>query len=426
MTRYNILKKMRQHKIPLFIIFLLSFCSFSVEASFSNYNSILIGDRAAGMGGAYTALTGDPAGSSYYNPAALSRSYGSALSAAINVYSKYDTRFGNTDENFAEAPLRINRGKITPIPASSGSFYNYGNFAVGISILFPDFDQYAGNIIGSNGDNSFLNLRDESLWVGGTLAVNSSPTSSVGLSMYYTSRSYTRSLSDKSEESSITTIITEDKTFTHNSIVYILGYYAQLNRNWSLGFAHRFPSLPISGEGSYIRNQLQTSGTPDSIKKENLLSQTQIPPKTTFGIAYEEIKNVAYSFDISFYGAESYADLSDPVAADHIRHKDTWNFNFGYETYIKPWVALRAGVYTNYSSHPDISPTTTVRVGDHINMWGFSTNFALFTSEKTTITLGGFYTGGKGYSVQQVGKTLSRVKKSVQVFSFLVGTSFYF
>src|SRR5262245_15605639 len=107
------------------VCLLLALGASTASADYRNYNSILHGEEAAGLGGAYTAFVGDPAGSPYYNPASLSRMQGNTLSAAVNVYSKNDTQFGDLG-TANQAPLRVNRGSILPIPAASGTIYTFG------------------------------------------------------------------------------------------------------------------------------------------------------------------------------------------------------------------------------------------------------------------------------------------------------------
>ena len=50
-----------------------------------HYNNMLIGERATGLGGAYTAIADDPSGL-YYNPAGIVYSLGSKLSASMNTF----------------------------------------------------------------------------------------------------------------------------------------------------------------------------------------------------------------------------------------------------------------------------------------------------------------------------------------------------
>lgn len=395
-------------------------------ASYGNYNSVLIGDRAAGMGGAYTALSDDPAACSFYNPATLSRMKGSTLSAAVNIYKKFDTNYGkNTD--FLKAPLRINRGTIVPVPSSSGSVYNFQNFAIALSIVFPDFDYYTGEIRSKTNETSFLSYRDESLWVGGSIALNITSRSSLGLTMYYVSQTFNRSLTDQYTDGGDTINISEEKTISNNHLIYLLGYYYKINPNWSFGTSLRTASLKVASRGTYFKTRLGTvSGVSPTVNISNLKSETRIPSKISLGIAYDEPRKQTISFDVSFYDSERYVDITETVAQDIYNHKPTLNAAIGYEKHLKDWLSLRLGAYTNFSSFEDIPNNPTRRYGDHINMWGFSTNFGIHTSNKTTITLGGYYNGGEGESTQQIGGGFQKIYKSIQVFSFLVATAFQF
>src|SRR3990172_2529925 len=56
-----------------------------VMADEYHYNNILIGDRAAGMAGAYTAISDDPSGL-YYNPAGIVFAPRRSFSASVNAY----------------------------------------------------------------------------------------------------------------------------------------------------------------------------------------------------------------------------------------------------------------------------------------------------------------------------------------------------
>lgn len=397
-----------------------------VYAAFGNYNSILIGDRAAGMGGAFTALTDDPGGCSFYNPAALSVMSGRSLSAAINVYHKYDIDFGN-DAGFSDAPFRVNRGAFKSIPAASGNLLALGPFAFGLSILVPDHGFFAGEVYSDDENSSNINIIDESLWVGGTLALNLTSSDSVGLTMYYTSRNLVRSVTDRRINSSSADLFVEDKTFHNNSIIYILGYFRQLSDRWTFGTSLRFPSLEVSGSGSYSSTTVNTSPyQKEVITLSNIDSETRVPSRAAVGIAYEIPKKYTLSWDLTYYGSERYADFDHSAAADEIVHIPILNAAFGFEYYLKEWLRLRSGIYSNFSSHPEIDPSRQVHQGDHIDMWGFSANLAIFTSDAVSLTLGGYYTGGRGTSMQRVAQQLRSLDKSYQTFAMLIASSYYF
>lgn len=393
-------------------------------AGFSNYNSILVGHRAAGMGGAYTALTDDTAAASFYNPANLTLMDGNKLSASVTLFNKYDTTFGKENE-FDQAPLRVNRGTITPIPSSGGTVYTFGNFAFGISIIYPDLDQFNGEIRNTSTTNSYLNLRDSSLWIGGSLSFRWDPKNSFGLTMYYTSRDYTRSVTDKTDSGGVATITNEEKTFSQNSLIYLLGWTRRLGGHWKLGASYRPISLPISGEGTLFTSEVSTSGTNNS-QSFDLQSDTLIPERLAVGIGYERSGHSAFAFDLHYYGKAEYRDLKDESAGDFIRHEPIVNGSIGYEYWMRHWISLRVGAFTNFSSHAQVDDNPTERQPDHIDMWGFSTNVGIYTTKQSSVTLGGYYSGGKGWSVQQVGQNLEKIQKSNQIFSFLVATSYQF
>ncbi len=392
------------------------------NAAYSNYNSILIGERAAGMGGAFTALSGDPAACSFYNPATLARMEGSSLSAAVSVYNKYETNFGEA-RDFTGAPLRINQGSFIPVPTSSGSVYSFRNFAFGLSIVIPDSQTFNGEVNSSDTNVSLLNIQDESLWVGGNLALNINEELAIGLTMYYTSRNYSRSVTDRLITGAETSITNTEKTLSNNSLIYILGNYYQIDKNWQLGFSHRFSALEISGHGTYFDSEVATTGAPPSTDENGILSETRIPSKTTIGLAYEQTKKLTVSMDISYFGNERYYDLEGSFG-DLIIHKPTWNLNLGTEYQLKSWLGLRFGIYTNFSSAPEIPDNVTERRPDHIDMLGFSANAAIYTSSQSSLTIGGYYNGGRGHSTQRVSGAIKKVSASLQTFTLLIGTTF--
>ena len=123
-------------------------------AAFANYNSVLIGDQAAGMGGAYTALFSDSAASPFYNPAGTIRISGHSISATATVFNKFDTTYGE-DNNLITAGERVNRGFFRTIPSSFSSIYKWDKWAFGLSIIVPDYDFFSGNIADSEALNPF-------------------------------------------------------------------------------------------------------------------------------------------------------------------------------------------------------------------------------------------------------------------------------
>lgn len=104
-----------------------------LSADVYHYNNVLVGNRASGMGGAYTAIADDASGL-YHNPAGIVYSPGANLSASVNAYNMQTTEYSN-----------INKGGFTWKRESSGMLANYfgiyqslGPGMVGFSIAIPD------------------------------------------------------------------------------------------------------------------------------------------------------------------------------------------------------------------------------------------------------------------------------------------------
>ena len=65
---------------------------FSATADENHYKNVLVGDRAATMGGAYVAISDDSSGT-YYNPAGIAFSYGNSVSGSGNAYHSSTTTY---------------------------------------------------------------------------------------------------------------------------------------------------------------------------------------------------------------------------------------------------------------------------------------------------------------------------------------------
>lgn len=112
-----------------------------------HYNNILVGDRAAGMGGAYTAISDDPSGL-YYNPAGIVFAPGRSFSASVNAFQysqkKYKDVLGGNGWERRSSNLQPNYfGIIQPL----------GEGKIGFSYAVPDSrledqDQTFGGYIG--------------------------------------------------------------------------------------------------------------------------------------------------------------------------------------------------------------------------------------------------------------------------------------
>ncbi|MGZ3771463.1 MAG: hypothetical protein ACXVCR_16915, partial [Bdellovibrio sp.] len=201
----------------MLILMKLLLCLTPSFAQFANYNSVLLGDRAAGMGGAGTALPNDVSSAAYYNPALLSQTDGTAFSAAVGIYKKYDINYGS-EIDYTKNPLKASSGFFRSLPASTGNVVRKNGWSFGLSILVPEYETFKGDLQATNTNTSTLTYTDESLWVGPTLSHEIDEKSAWGFTLYYTARNFSRSVQDRSYPNSTqATLFNSEETVQENA-----------------------------------------------------------------------------------------------------------------------------------------------------------------------------------------------------------------
>ncbi|MBL7544216.1 MAG: hypothetical protein JNL11_10380 [Bdellovibrionaceae bacterium] len=399
--------------------------------AFSNYNSILLGDQAAGLGGAATALVGDTSSAAFYNPATLARLNGATFSAAVGIYKKFDTRYGQEDD-FTKASLRVNQGFFRSLPASTGNVIRLGDFVFGLSILVPDYDSYKGDLYKKDNNVSNLTYIDESLWVGPSISREISDTESIGITAYYTARNYTKSNADLLYESATkATLYNQEKTITENALVFVLGYYKQLNERWGFGASLRPKGMRIHGVATLFESNTQIDTTTNTMTVQNRndpdkATRVVIPGKITLGASYRPDTSSLFTWDLSLHEGIGYIDLEDEKLGKQINHRAIVNVAMGYEKALIEWLRLRMGFFTNFSSHREPDVDLAQLQEDKVDMMGFSANIVFIAGKRIGYTFGGYYTGGTGRSSQYIQKKYDVIVKTQHVFTMLVGTAFYY
>ena len=154
-------------------------------------------------------------------------------------------------------------------------------------------------------------------------------------------------------------------------------------------------------------------------------SETKIPGFYRLGTAYRDSSRV-FSFEITYSEPVQYFDLESTIGRSLIRHQGTLNVSAGMELKLRKWLKWRFGLFSNNSTVKEPQTELAVQQPAKVNMWGFSSNIGLYSSDNISWSLGGFYTGGRGNSIQQIGPDWIILPKDQQVFSFVLGTSYAF
>ncbi|HEY3586082.1 MAG TPA: hypothetical protein VGK85_02970, partial [Myxococcaceae bacterium] len=157
------------------VVLLLAGAAARAQGIESNYRPYLVGGRAAGMGGAFTALSDDGSGG-YYNPGGLAFVHASSLSFSLNAYGVVGGRVSNAlgdGQDFRYRDLNV-------FPVASAGIKKLGEtdletgvarHTVYFSVFVPDgiyTDDRAQ--LGDSANAYFSQRSNQTLWIGGGYA----------------------------------------------------------------------------------------------------------------------------------------------------------------------------------------------------------------------------------------------------------------
>ena len=395
------------------IVFFLCFHNIAFADEF-HYNNLLIGDRASGMAGAYTAIADDASGM-YYNPAGIAYVTDKNFSASVNAYSSqtktYDNVIGGKPFVRTSNALLANYfGIVKPI----------GQLKFGFSYAVPDavnedLNQVVRNVpsLISNYDFTInLNLRDNTYNVGPSLAAAINKDLAIGLTLYAHQRN---------------TLIIQNQFLARingtnqwtNSYFHLSesGLRPIVGLTWSpleklsLGFSLSKTFL-LNSRASRQDTCVNTS-TPTNCDSNatlvfpfkvptltNFDAERKYPIRTTLGAAYFASSSLLMSVDVTYHTA-----VVDPVFSNKVA---TLDGAVGMEYYLNKKWAIRTGLFSNVANTPNIQAGVT-SVEEHIDLYGGSMSVTHFTGD-TSVTLGGNLSYGLGLA--QIGTPSTDVQRA--------------
>lgn len=357
-----------------------------------HYKNILVGDRASGLGGAYTAIADDPSGV-YYNPAGLVYSSGTNVSASANAYHNTTKEYGNV---LAGRGWERNASKL--LPNFFGVAQKAGNGRIGLAYVVPDtvledqdqrfFDlpsQYAG--VGITDYALNFNNEDSTHYFGVAYAREINEKLSWGMTLFYHHRR-------------IQTIMNQVKTYDNGESMWSNFYYESeedglrpmLGVMWTPAEKYSFgvsvAKTFITGSRTTVQESRKDYQSADAdVSYANSGEEREYPLNINIGGAYFASDIFLVSADINYFTAEK----------DKIDIEKTWltNFAIGTEYYYSPTMALRAGIYSNMSSAPEIKSGILAVTEDDVDMYGLSFSASHF-GRGSSLTGGLAYAWGSG------------------------------
>ena len=414
----------------------------AVLADQYHYKDILLGDRATGLAGAYTAIADDASGL-YYNPAGVVYSSQPKISGSVNAYNYKDTTYkGITKANPNQKWTRKSSGMVANY---FGMVQPIGDSSIGFSIALPNYEledqsdsftnlEASQRIIGngatqglrSNDGTALIdqanpsdaitkqvidyNNQDSTTLVGASYATPLTKDLSFGITLYGYSRKKEQTFKQ------ISTIELTSGDFAKSDFYQKVqseefGFQPRLGLMWSpadklsIGLMAQTTFILSQSPKSRISENLCTAtgcfewkdnGTPNDSSDDyygemtsadianqeiGLKNSTKndLPVEINLGIAYFATDAMLYSADFS------YATKTDVYEA-------TINGAVAAEYFIDPTWAIRGGVYSNRAN---TSSNVAQSGNDHVDLYGGAFSVTRYT-KGSNISLGINYATGSG------------------------------
>jgi len=388
---------------PELLFLLLSLFSTGIHADQLHYNNILIGNRAAGLAGAYSAISDDASGL-YYNPAGIVFSDDLQLSASANAVHTSTLTYKdvlNGDD--------WKRRSSSIVPNFFGLTSKLGKGYIGFSYAVTDFDV-------EDQDTRLTSVPGISLYVinikntdkvtkfGPSYAIQINDQWNIGATLYLHDRAQ-----DLVQNQFIR--ISGSNEFESSNLFYetsetgiepILGFTWTPGEDWSIGGSIRrvtitssktrvqnFCASDVNNPGVQSPQCLLVSASVIDPTIETNKKKRKLPMNTRLGVAYFPSSSLLISADISHF---------ESVKSSGFNAEEVINYALGVEYYITPGWAIRGGYYTNYSNTPDIDPTE-INQADYVDLTGITLSLTKF-SKTSSLSIG--YAGSRGSGEAQV------------------------
>jgi len=364
-----------------------------------HYSNLLIGDRASGMGGAYTAISDDPTGL-YYNPAGIVYSTGRNLSASVNAFYNQDKKYSNVIGGNG-----WKRSSSSLLPNYFGVTQPLGRFQFGFSYAVPDSisesqDQaFYGSIptsLGSPASQYVINFNNEdnTYLVGPSLATEINSNLSVGMTLYLHNRQNRTVLNQLvTLENGKSEWTNQYMTLVERGLKPILGVMWTPMEKVTVGISAAKTYLYGNSKTNLVSEKLST-GSDVTWSESGSSAKRKFPYELRAGVAYFATNSLLVSMDGTYYTKVTDAEYGDRV--------DVFNAAIGTEYYLNRNWALRGGLFTNMANTPKLDSTRTDQL-EKVDLYGGTLSISNFT-RNTSVTFGGSLSKGAG-NAQLIGSS---------------------
>ena len=378
------------------------------EADESNFRPYLVGARAAGMGGAFTALADDGSGA-FYNPGGLAFVKQSQLSVSASVYGRssgsVDNALGQGRE-FAYATLNT-------FPSTTAAVWRFGekdsedSHVLALSVFVPDAEHVdARDEVAQRENAVFQVVSAQTIWIGPTYARRIGRLG-LGASLHFLLGTSSNLLDLTLLQNGGFQTLTVRTDQTVLGLVGALGVRLDLDAHFHLGASVFTPEVGLGGGTRSVFARLTTSSDPANpvavLNATDLHASPTQPLRVQLGAAWTSGR-LTLSADAMFLAPRDALDDAETTPR-HVVRRAVVNGSIGAEYVAGDRFPLRAGVFTDFSAAPppvDVPKGTVSRNSSNTlreNRIGGSASVGVIT-EHTATDLGLNLSVGRGKSLE--------------------------
>ena len=366
--------------MPRFVAFVLCVLApITAAAQTATYQNRLLGQRAPGMGGAFTGIADDPS-AAYYNPAALSNLSTLQLEVGLPVVAIDQLRVfgglvrgsGSNSDSLVALALPTMIGAAAGVGPKDGT----GNerLTLALSLLIPWQRQVFLRQALQVTDASAVHIVQESeqtLMLGASLSVRLG-IFSIGASLFYIHQNVFWLTSQTGTASACgVASCTVEQAYNHSTQLEgwfgafspRLGLLLKPTPQWSIGLMASLSSFRMFGAGGFKTGGFNASDAgvlgQQFYATDHLWFDRPLPWELRVGVGFKLGERFVFAGDVTFYMPQNFPMLrgvpTGPLIfpAD-IRRGFVMNGNLGFEYKIRPTIPLRFGLFTNLSAAPRV------------------------------------------------------------------------
>lgn len=350
--------------------------AFNGYADPSRYKELLPGDRAATMGGAYSAIA-DEATGAYYNPAGLIFGADDSMTSISNatnfVRRSIDGSVPGETEEMEGWRYLINY---------VGYMKRMDDMIVGLSYAIDDSTETYENEEFSNGLIVNRKGDDRTYKYGPSLAFETAGGLALGATLYIYQREYYMQTNRIYNDGGANERWTFDSVEGHEiGGNLILGAQWQALDKVSMSLVLKKTKLLYSREYSQYAEKGDSSTDINYSSSFVTRDLRKTPLSTTLGMAWFPNPYFILSVDLDYY------------LIDDTNKEDVFNVSMGAEYFLNEKHVIRAGLFTNNDNDTDPDNTTTKL--ENVDMMGASLGYSIYNAS-SVITIGGVWQFGNG------------------------------